>query len=165
MKQLLFLASLWLATFTAAAQAKKAGEIVSIQQIDIRGEAKPGSNIVAVVTVAVEKGVYLNSNRPPSPQLLRTDAQVFSVPAVKTLPVVFSSGSPKVIPGFKDPVPVYEESFTFTVPLMIHPNAVLPATLAGTMSYQATRGTVRQPAGQLRFNLVVPKATNAPPAK
>ena len=164
MKPLLCLTALLVASLTAAAQAKKA-EIVSIKQIEFKGDVKPGSNIVAIVSVQVEKGYYLNSNRPTSPQMVRTDVQVSSTPAVKALPVSLSSAVPKTIQGVKDPVPVYEDAFTVNVPLAIAPNAVLPATLPAVLYYQATQNNVRQRPAQLRFNIVLAKPAASPPAK
>lgn len=165
MKRFLCLSALLTTTFAAGLLPNRAAEPVSIKQVEFKGDVKPGSNFVAVVTVVVEKGYYLNPNRVSSPQMYRTDLQVAQLPAIRSLPAVFSSGVPKTLPGVKEPVPVYEESFTVNVPLMLHPNAVLPLTVPAALSYQATQGTVRKPASQLRFNLLVPKATNAPPAK
>lgn len=165
MKHLFASVALLAVTFATVPQAGQAAEPVSIKQVEFKGDVKPGSNFVAVVTVLVDKGFYLNPNRVTSPQMFRTDLQVAQLPAIRALPAVFSSGVPKTLPGIKEPVLVYEESFTVNVPLILHPNAVLPLTLPAALSYQATQGTVRRPAAQLRFNLLVPKPTPTPPAK
>ena len=165
MQRFLRLSALLILTFAFGLLTGRAAEPVSIKQVEFKGDVKPGSNFVAVVTVAVEKGTYLNPNRVSSPQMVRTDLQVAQLPAIRALPAAFSSGAPKTLPGVKEPVLVYEESFTVNVPLMLHPNAVLPLTVPAALTYQATQGAVRKPAAQLRFNLIVPKSTNAPPAK
>ena len=158
MKLLFTFTVVLLATFSALAQA----EPVKIQSVTIRGDARPGSNIVAIVSVQIEKGTYLQTQRPLSNRLTRTDVAVGPSQQVQILPASFSSGRPKTITGFKEPVLVYEGGFSITVPFAIYANAALPATVPAVLIYQPTVGDVPQAVKRLPFEIVIP---NSPPKK
>ena len=130
------------------------------------GDALPGSNVIVTVSFKIQAGYYLHVNRPSVPRATPTMIQTGTVGATRALPAAYGASGQKTIPGNPAPVPVYEGGLTVQIPVMIAPNAAFPITLPGVLAY-APVNEKTQVAGrleQVRFNITIPRATNAPPA-
>jgi len=166
MKHLLRLALIFSLPHAALAQAKKAGEPVTLDTVSFVGDVRPGSNCVAVLNFKVEKGWSIPNNRPVLRQEIATQLGITAPRTITILPVNFPGGVPKQVqvPGIAQPVATmyYEDSFSLQVPLLLGQNVALPATLPSILAYQPAQGTKRLPVKQLRFEIKLPRP--APPA-
>lgn len=154
--------ALFLAQLSASAQT-----IVTFDAAKVTaGDAQPGSNVVVSVSFKIQEGYYLHSSRPTVPRAIPTFVQVGTLPAARALPTSYGGTGQKTIPNQPQPVPVYENSLTVQVPVVIAPYAAFPISLPGVISYapvDAKSHAVSRPE-QVRFTVTIPRATNAPPA-
>src|SRR5947208_14255987 len=91
MKNLFVVLALLAVPISAAAQ-KKPGEAASIGKVDIRGDAKPGGNVVAIVHVKLEKAWHVQSNKPSEPNYIPTVLTLAPTPGVKVTAVKYPDG-------------------------------------------------------------------------
>lgn len=162
---LLSLTSLWLVASPSPGLA--AASIVTFDSAKITaGDALPGSNVVVTVSFKIQGTHYLHSNRPTTPRATPTLIQIGPLGATRALPAAFSAAGQKTIPGNAQPASVYEGGFTAQIPVMIAPNAAFPIKLPGVVAYQAVDAKTQVPnrMEQVRFEINIPRSTNAPPA-
>lgn len=156
MKTLLYLAVAVLVPFVASAQKKKLGEAATIEAVEIKGEAVPGSRVTAVVRVKLEKGYHVHSNKPSQPEFIPTVLTVESAPGVKAGNIAYPEGKAERVVGLPKPLSVYEEHFEISVPLGLSAAAKLPLTLKGSLGYQACQGAQCYAPQKLPFDIVLP---------
>jgi DsbC/DsbD-like thiol-disulfide interchange protein len=65
----------------------------------------------------------------------------------------YPAGKAEKVSGLDKPLSVYEGEFVITVPLAISAQAQLPATLTGTLEYQACQGAVCFPPKKLKLEV------------
>lgn len=144
-----------------------ANTIVTFESAKVTaGDALPGSNAVVTVTFKIRPGFYLHSNRPTVSRATATQVQLGTTAAARSLPAAFAAPGQKTIPGNQQPASVYEGGLATQVPIVIAPNATFPITLAGIIGYAPVneKNHVAGRIEQVRFNVTIPRATNAPPA-
>ncbi len=158
------LLSLFCALF--AAQLSTSAQVVTFDTAKVSGgDAQPGSNVVVTVSFKIQAGYYLHANRPTVPRAVATFVQVGTMPAARTLPTSYGGTGQKTIPNITQPVPVYENTLSVQVPVIISSNAGFPISLPGMISYapvDAKSHAAGRPE-QVRFTVTIPRATNAPP--
>lgn len=166
MKTLLSLAGL-VALAVTSALGQGANTIVTFDSAKVTaGHALPGSNAIVTVSFKIQPGYYLHANRPSVARAVPTQIQLGTTPAARSLPAAYSAPGQKTIPNNPMPASVYEGAFTAQVPVVIAPNAQFPITLAGLVAYAAVneKNHVAGRTEQVRFNVTIPRGTNAPPA-
>ena len=156
MRTLLCLAASFLIPFAVSAQ-KKLGEAATIQAVEIKGDAIPGSRVTAVVKVKLEKGYHVHSNKPSQPEFIPTVITLESAPGVKAGTIVYPEGKTERVVGLPKPLSVYEEHFEISVPLGLSAAAKLPLTVRGALGYQACQGAVCYAPQKLKFDIVFPE--------
>ena len=156
MRTLFCLAAAVLLPFAAGAQ-KKLGEAATIESVEIKGDALPGSRVTAVVKVKLDKGYHAHSNKPSQPEFIPTVITVEPAPGVKAGTIAYPDGKLEQVAGLPKPLSVYEEHFEISVPLGLSAAAKLPLTLKGTLGYQACKGAVCYAPQKLKFDIVLPE--------
>ena len=154
-------------TFSSASVfGQGANTIVTFDSAKVTaGHALPGSNAVLTISFQVQPGYYLHANRPSVARATPTQMQLGTTPAARSFPPVYSAPGQKTIPGNPMPASVYESAFTALVPVVIAPNAQFPITFVGIIAYSPVneKNHVAGRAEQVRFNVTIPRGTNAPP--
>lgn len=168
MKTLLpLLCALFVAQHSEAAPAPAPTTIVTFESANVTaGDALPGSNVVVAVNFKIQPGYYLHTSRPMVARATQTIVQVGVAGATRALPPTYSGPSQKTIPGNPQPVQVYEGGLTAKIAVVIAPNAVFPIKLPGVIAYGPVNEKTHLPgrAEQVRFEITIPRATNAPAA-
>lgn len=157
MKKLLCWLTLALLPLAADAQ-KKPGEAATIESVEIKGEAIPGSRVTAVVKVKLAEGYHAHSDKPSQPEFIPTVLKVESVAGVKAGTVVYPAAKSERVPGLPKPLSVFEETFEISVPLGLSASVKLPATIPATLSYQACQGPKCYAPHNLKFEIKLPAA-------
>src|SRR5262245_47629064 len=85
----------------AAQTLKKPAEAASIGKVEIQGDAKPGSNVVAVVQVKLEKSWHVQSNKPSEPTFIPTVLTLTPTPGIKVTAIKYPEGKPEKVPGLE----------------------------------------------------------------
>ena len=155
MKWMACLLSVALLPGTLFAQ-KKLGEAASIQGVEIKGDAIPGSRVSAVVTVKLDKGYHVHSNKPSQPEFIPTVLSVSSAPGIKAGTIAYPEGKSEKVEGLPKPLSVYEDHFAISLPLGLSGTAKLPATIPAVLSYQACRGAQCYAPQKLKFDITLP---------
>lgn len=166
MKKFLTLLAL-LALASAPAFGQVANTVVTFDSAKVTaGHALPGSNAIVTVSFKIQPGYYLHANRPSVARAVPTQMQLGTTPAARSLPAAYSAPGQKTIPNNPMPASVYEGAFTAQVPVVIAPNAQFPIALTGIVAYAPVneKNHVAGRAEQVRFNVSIPRGTNAPPA-
>ena len=139
----------------AAASEKKPGEVASVEKVEIKGEAKPGGNVVAVVHVKLEKDWHVQSNKPSEPNLIPTELKLSPTPGVKPGAIQYPQGKAEKVVGLAKPLSVYDGDFQVSVLLSLDARAKLPLTIPAMLSYQACRGGSCSPPKRLKFDITL----------
>ena len=140
----------------AAFAQKKPGEAVSLDGIEIKGEAIPGGRATAVIRFKLEKGYHTHSNKPSEPQFIATLLTLGEAKGVKAGTVAYPEGKSEKVAGLAKPLSVYEEQFELSVPIGITAAAKLPVTIPASLHYQACQGAQCYRPYDLKFDLVLP---------
>ena len=155
MKTRILLLSLLLLPLAVFAQ-KKPGEVVTIQGVEIKGDAKPGATVSAMVRVQVEKGHYTQSSKPSDQFFVATSlVAATNVPGVTMGAVGVPEGKVYEKKDLPKPLSIYEGDYTLTVPLTLASNASVPIEIPATLRYQACRGSECYPPRTLTFTIPV----------
>ncbi|MBI5799877.1 MAG: hypothetical protein HZA92_03995 [Verrucomicrobia bacterium] len=159
------LCGLFVTQLCALAQAP--ATVVTFESAKVTaGNALPGSNAIVTVSFKIQPGYYLHSSRSNVARVTPTSLQVGAFGATRALPPAYSSPGQKTLPGKAVTAQVYEGSLTAQVVVVIAANATFPITLPGVIAYapvnEKTHAAGR--AEQVRFNITLPRNTNAPPA-
>jgi len=155
MKTLFCSLAILLVPFLTHAQ-KKLGEAASIQGVEIKGDAIPGSRVTAVVTVKLDKGYHVHSNKPSQPEFIPTVLSLNSVSGIKAGTIAYPAGKSEKVEGLPKPLSVYEDHFELTIPLGLSGSAKLPATIPAVLNYQACRGAQCYAPQKLKFDITLP---------
>jgi len=137
---------------------KKPGEAVKVQEIKIKGEPKPGAEVIAVLSFAIDPGYHTHSNKPSEPNFIAT---VLTVPAAKGVTIgtpVYPKGKAQKVTGLDKPLSLFDEHFTISVPLKLDAAVSLPLTLAASLRYQACQGAQCFPPKTLKVEIPVTAA-------
>ena len=146
----LVLASLVSAQTPAPATPKKPGEAVSLKAIVIKGSAKPGSDITAVLQFKIEEGYHVQANPASEPSYIPAVLTLTPAQGVLALPAKYPAGKEEKQAGLDKPLLVYDGSFEIMVPMKLDADAKLPLTVSGVLSYQACKGAVCYPPRRLK---------------
>ena len=141
---------------TLFAQQKKLGEAASIQSVEIKGVAIPGSRVTAVVTVKLDKGYHVHSNKPSQPEFIPTVLSLNSASGIRAGTIAYPEGKSEKVEGLPKPLSVYEEHFELSIPLGLSGSVKLPATIPAVLSYQACRGAKCYAPQKLKFDITLP---------
>lgn len=134
---------------------KRPGEAATFDKVEFKGGVKAGATVTAVLHFKIEKGFHTHSHQPSEPNFIPTVLTLTSTNGVKTGKVTYPEGKAEVVEGLAKPLSVYEGGFQLQVPLTIEAGASLPATVPGTLSYQACKGATCYPPKKLKFDLVL----------
>jgi len=136
---------------------KKSKEYVELTGVKIEGEATPGARVVAKLHFKIEKGYHTQSHKPSEEYFIPTVANLKSAAGIRVRKVEYPKGHDEKVDGLDKPLSVYDEEFEITVPLAISAQAKLPATLTGTLNYQACKGAVCYPLQKLEIEIKLEK--------
>jgi DsbC/DsbD-like thiol-disulfide interchange protein len=140
----------------AAFAQKKLGEAVSLDGVEIKGEAIPGGRVTAVLKFKLEKGYHTHSNKPSEPQFIATVLTLGEAKGVKAGTVAYPEGKSEKVAGLAKPLSVYEDHFELSVPIGITPAAKLPVTILASLHYQACQGAQCYRPYDLKVDIVLP---------
>lgn len=135
---------------------KKPGEAATIEAVEIKGDAVPGSRVTAVVKVKLAEGYHVHSNKPSQPEFIPTVLKVDAVAGVKAGTISYPAPKSERVPGLSKPLSVFEETFEISIPLGLSAAAKLPATIPATLSYQACQGAKCYAPHNLKFEIKLP---------
>ena len=135
---------------------KKLGEAVSLDGVEIKGEAIAGGRITAVIKFKLEQGYHTHSNKPSEPQFIATVLTLSEAKGVKAGTIGYPEGKAEKVAGLAKPLSVYEDHFQISVPIGITPAAKLPVTIPASLHYQACQGAQCYRPYDLKFDLVIP---------
>ncbi len=155
MKHLLWLLALVALPALGLAQ-KKPGEAASIKTVEIQGDVKPGTEVIAVVQVQLEKGFHTHSHQPSEEYFIATVLTVTAPEGVKAGAIRYPAGKTEKVKGLDKPLSVFGEQFQLAVPLTLGKDVTLPLRIPATLSYQACQGAVCFPPQKLKFELTLP---------
>ncbi|MEN9573586.1 MAG: hypothetical protein RL514_1441 [Verrucomicrobiota bacterium] len=167
MKTLLPLLGAFLITHLSASAQAPTTIVTFDSATVVAGTALPGSNVVVTVAFKIQPGYYLHTSRPLLPRVTPTLVQAGTLGATRSLPAAYSGPSQKTIPGSPMPLAVYEGGLTAQIAVALAPNAVFPIKLPGLISYAPVNEKTHTQgrAEQVRFEINIPRGTNALPAK
>lgn len=157
MRTALAIAAAFLLPFTLSAKPKP-GEAASIQGIQIQGDAKAGSKVTVLITVQLEKGYHVHSNKPSQPEFIPTLLTLNTASGAKAGSVTYPKGKTEKVENIAKPLSIYTEQFELSVPVTLDSKATLPVTIPATLSYQACQGALCYPPKKLKFDISVPAA-------
>ena len=140
----------------AAFAQKKPGEAVSLDGVEIKGEAIPGGRVTAVLKFKLDKGYHTHSNKPSEPQFIATVLTLGEVKGVKAGTVAYPEGKSEKVAGLAKPLSVYEDHFELSVPIGITPAVKLPVTVPASLHYQACQGAQCYRPYDLKVDIVLP---------
>jgi DsbC/DsbD-like thiol-disulfide interchange protein len=152
MKAPAILAALVLALGTAHAQ-KKETEYVQFTKAEIEGKPTAGARVTARLHFKIEKGFHTQSHKPSEDYFIPTSLKLENVAGIKAGSFKYPEGKEEKVAGLDKPLSVYEEEFEISVPLALSAQARLPATIEGTLKYQACKGAVCFPPRELKLKL------------
>ena len=150
-------ALLFALSLAAAPAQKKAVEHVTFEKADIAGDLTAGSRVTATLQFKIEQGFHAQSNKPSEDYFIPTVLKFDNVAGVKVGEIKYPDGKEEKVTGLDKPLSVYDEKFTITVPLAISAQAKLPATLTGTLTYQACKGATCFPPKKLKVEVKLEK--------
>ncbi len=155
-KQSLLLTAALSVPWLASAAPKKIGEAAAIDKVELKGDAKPGAQVTAIVHVKVDAGYHVQSNKPSEPQYIATVVTVKTPAGVKAGTIQYPEGKSHPLPGLAKPLSVYEGDFTISIPLAIKADATLPLTVKATLGYQACQESSCYAPQKLNFDIDLP---------
>ncbi len=156
MKIFLTALALVLSTGLCFAQKKTKG-YVELTEVKIEGDAAPGARVSAKLHFKIEKGYHTQSHKPSEEYFIPTVVKLNPAAGIKAGEIEYPKGHDEKVAGLDKPLSVYDEEFEITVPLAISAQAKLPATLKGTLNYQACKGAVCYPPQKLEIEIKLEK--------
>ena len=155
MTRLLPLLAICFLPFIAFA-AKPLGEAATITSVEIKGEARPGSVVKAIVKVKLEKTYHVHSNKPSEENFIATVLTLETPAGFKAGDIAYPKGKSHKVDGLDKPLSVYEDEFEITVTLGLGAQAKLPAVIPATLRYQACQGAQCYAPQRLKFEIKLP---------
>ena len=144
-----------LAPFIASA-AKPPGEAATITSIELKGEARPGSVVKAVIKVKLEKAYHVHSHKPSEENFIATVLTLEPSAGIKAGDIAYPKGKSLKVDGLDIPLSVYEDEFEITVTLGVSAQAKLPAVIPATLRYQACQGAQCYAPQRLKLEIKLP---------
>lgn len=157
-KIMMRLLSLLVVSFTPfmAFAAKSPGEAATITSVELKGDARPGSVVKAVVKVKLEKSYHVHSNKPSEENFIATVLALEPLAGIKVGDIAYPKGKSHKVDGLDKPLSVYEEEFEITVTLGLSAQAKLPAVIPATLRYQACQGAQCYAPQRLKLEIKLP---------
>ena len=152
MKTIITLFALALSTGMVMAQ-KKAKDYVALADTKIEGKATPGGRVKATLHFKIKDGYHTQSHKPSEDYFIPTILKIKPGAGIRVGKVTYPKGHEEKVSGLDKPLSVYDKEFKITVPIAISAQAKLPATLKGTLNYQACQGSVCYPPQKLAVEL------------
>lgn len=153
-----FLSLLFFACSLASLPAqKKNAEYVTVTKTEITGDVAAGSRVTAKLHFKIEKGYHTQSNKPSEEYFIPTVLKLENAAGIKVGELKYPEGKSEKVAGLDKPLSVYGEEFVISVPLAISAQAQLPATLKGTLNYQACQGATCYPPKKLKVEFKLEK--------
>jgi Disulphide bond corrector protein DsbC len=126
-----------------ALAAKPPGEAATITSVELKGDARPGSVVKAVVKVKLEKHFHVHSNKPSEENFIATVLTLEPLAGIKIGEIAYPKGKSVKVEGLDKPLSVYEDEFEITVTLGLSAQAKLPAVIPANLRYQACHAPQR----------------------
>ncbi len=139
-----------------ALAAKSPGEAATITSVEIKGDARPGSVVKAVVKVKLEKSYHVHSNKPSEENFIATVLTIEPPAGIKAGDIAYPKGKSVKVEGLDKPLSVYEDEFEITVTLGLSEQAKLPAVIPATLRYQACQGAQCYAPQRLKLEIKLP---------
>ena len=152
MKALIALTVFALSLSIAPAQ-KKEVEYVKLAKVEVAGEPAAGARVTATLHFKIEPGFHTQSHKPSEDYFIPTVLKLDSLAGIRPGAIKYPEGKDEAVDGLDKPLSVFDKEFTITVPLAISAQAKLPATLTGTLTYQACKGAVCYPPKKLKVEV------------
>jgi len=140
-------------SIAASPAQKKDTEYVKYAKTEVEGKVAAGSRVSAKLHFKIEKGFHTQSNKPSEEYFIPTVLKLDNVAGLKVGAIKYPDGKEEKVDGLEKPLSVYEEEFEITVPVAISGQAKLPATLTGTLIYQACKGASCFPPKKLKVEV------------
>lgn len=139
-----------------AFSAQPPGAAASITSVELKGDARPGSVVKAVIKVKLEKTFHVHSNKPSEENFIATMLTLETPAGIKAGDIAYPKGKSLKVEGLDKPLSVYEEEFEITVTLGLSAQAKLPAILPATLRYQACQGAQCYAPQRLKLEIKLP---------
>jgi DsbC/DsbD-like thiol-disulfide interchange protein len=156
MKALIALTVFALSLVTAPAQ-KKEVEYVKLAKVEVAGEPAAGARVTATLHFKIEPGFHTQSHKPSEDYFIPTVLKLDPIAGIRAGTIKYPDGKEEAVDGLDKPLSVFDKEFAITVPLAISAQAKLPATLTGTLTYQACKGAVCYPPKKLKVEVKLEK--------
>lgn len=153
MKLILTALALMLSSGFALAQTKPEKKYVTLADTRIEGKASPGARVTATFHFKVMDGYHTQSNTPSEEFFIPTTIKLKTAAGIKVGKISYPKGHEERVDGLDKPLSVYDKEFKIAVPIAISAQAKLPATLKGTLNYQACQGSVCYPPQKLQIEV------------
>lgn len=131
----------------------KSTEYVKLTKTEIEGTAAAGARVTAKLHFKIEKGYHTQSNKPSEEYFIPTVLKLENVAGIRVGEIKYPKGHDEKVDGLDKPLSVYDDEFILTVPLALSAQAQLPATLTGTLNYQACQGSTCYPPKKLKLEI------------
>ena len=136
---------------------KKSKDYVQLTAVKIEGEATPGGRVSATLHFKINEGYHTQSHKPSEEFFIPTVVKLKSAAGIRVGKIAYPKGHDEKVAGLDKPLSVYDKEFKITVPLAISAQAKLPATIKGTLDYQACKGAVCYPPQKLNVEIKLAK--------
>jgi hypothetical protein len=146
------LLALALSSGLAMAQ-KKTKDYVALAETKIEGSVTPGARVTATLHFKIKDGYHTQSNKPSEEYFIPTVLKMKPAAGIKIGKATYPKGHSEKVTGIDKPLSVYDKEFRISVPVAISSQAKLPATVEGTLNYQACQGSVCYPPQKLSIEL------------
>ena len=140
-------------SLVAASAQLKTPDYVKLGKTEIEGSAAPGARVNAKLHFKIEKGYHTQSHKPSEEYFIPTVLKLENVAGIRVGEIKYPKGHDEKVEGLDKPLSVYDEEFIVTVPLALSAQAQLPATLTGTLNYQACKGATCYPPKKLKVEI------------
>ena len=144
-------------SLVAAPAQKKEPEYVRFDRVELAGNPTAGARVTATLHFKIESGFHTQSNKPSEDYFIPTVLKLDNVAGIKVGEIKYPAGHEEKVDGLDKPLSVFDKEFAITVPLAISAQAKLPATLTGTLTYQACKGAVCFPPKKLKVEVKLGK--------
>jgi hypothetical protein len=151
----IWMAAVALGLCLSAVAQKRPGEAVTLEKTEFKGEVKAGTTATAVLHFKIEKGFHTHSHQPSESNFIATVVSIPPTNGVMAGKITYPEGKAETVEGLSKPLSLYEGEFKLEVPIKVDATATLPATVPGTLTYQACKGATCYPPKKLKFDLVL----------
>jgi thiol:disulfide interchange protein DsbD len=131
------------AVTTAAGQGGPANTPVTVDPLVERAAVHPGGTLHAALQVTVPAGLHIQSHKPRDPSQIAAELKLSPAAGISVTELVFPPASDLPMPGFPEPLTVYQGRILIGVQLAVG-KAVAPGNVSipAELSYQACNDTV-----------------------